>query len=170
MAVRGDDALGALLSHLLRRAADLSTWSTSPVASVVAAQVIDLVVTVLSAQLGPAERRPARSGYLAQAQSYLQDHLAETDLTPDRVAQAVGISARYLHLIFHDAGTTVTRTLAELRLARSRQLLSSRHHDALPVTEIATTVGFRDLSHFSRSFKAAYGLSPRAYRASLKEG
>jgi AraC-like DNA-binding protein len=166
--VRGDNGLGALLSPALRRAAKLESWSGSPAACVFAAQLIDLVATALSAQLGPVERRVARSRYLAQAQAYLHDHLGEPDLSPERAAAAVGISPRYLYALFHDQGTTVTRWLTERRLERSRQLLSSRQHAALTITEVAAAVGFRDLSHFSNSFKSAFGVSPRAFRASAR--
>ena len=168
--VHGDDGLGALLSPMLRHAAELEAWSTSPVACLIAAQRVDLLVTTLSAQLGPAEATIARSRYLAQAQAYLYDHLADPGLSPERVARAVGISARYLHALFHDEGTTVTRWLVERRLERSRQLLSSRQHAALTITEVAAAVGFRDLSHFSSSFKSAFGLPPRAFRDHERPG
>lgn len=162
--VRGDAGIGALLSLFLARAADLELWAASPVAADIAMHLVDLVVTALSAELGPPERRAARSRYLAEARAFLHDHLGDVELSPERVARAVGISPRYLHALFHDEGTTVTRYLTARRLERSRVLLGSDHHAALPITEIAASVGFRDLSHFSTSFKSAFGVAPRTYR------
>lgn len=165
IAVRGGDGLGSLLALMLRKAADLDAWSASPVASLFVAQLVELLVTALGGELGPSERSPARSRYLAQAKAYLQEHLCEPDLAPDRVARAVGISPRYLHALFQGEGTTVARYLTDRRLEHARLLLSSRRHDAESVTEIATAVGFRSLSHFSSVFKAATdGVSPRAFR------
>lgn len=169
--VRGDAGVGALVSLFLARAADLELWASSSVAADVAVHLVDLVVTALSAELGPPERRLARSRYLAEARAHLRDHLGDADLTPERVAQAVGISPRYLHALFHDEGTTVTRYLTTARLEQAKILLGSARYAGLTVTEIAMSVGFRDLSHFSTSFKAASGLAPRAYRrARLGEG
>lgn len=166
--VRSDAGLGSLLSLLLERVADLELWSGSPVACVFAAHLVDLVVTALSAQLGPPERSVARSRYLFQAHAYLHDHLGDPGLSPERVARSVGISPRYLYALFHNEGTTVSRWLTERRLERSRLLLGTDRYAALSITEVARAIGFRDLSHFSSSFKAAFGISPRAYREHVR--
>jgi AraC-like DNA-binding protein len=43
-------------------------------------------------------------------------------------------------------------------------MLSRRTPPALTITEIASRVGFKDPSHFSRAFKALYGCSPAEFR------
>ena len=40
---------------------------------------------------------------------------------------------------------------------------------ALPVKTVAARVGYASRSHFSRAFKAAYGVDPTAFRAKLDE-
>jgi AraC family transcriptional activator of tynA and feaB len=47
------------------------------------------------------------------------------------------------------------------RVFRRPQL---RHHR---IGAIAFATGFNDLSHFSRAYRARYGLSPRATRAAI---
>jgi len=36
------------------------------------------------------------------------------------------------------------------------------------IVDIAADAGFHDQSHFTRSFRAAYGIAPAAYRALAK--
>ena len=49
-----------------------------------------------------------------------------------------------------------------LRLERAKYLLETT---ALPVAQIAASVGYVDLSRFSRLFKSEVGLTPAQYRA-----
>jgi transcriptional regulator GlxA family with amidase domain len=58
-------------------------------------------------------------------------------------------------------GCTPHRYVMSRRLERARQLLGE---SALPIAEIALATGFADQSHLSRSFRALFGVSPRAYR------
>lgn len=51
--------------------------------------------------------------------------------------------------------------VGQARIARARQLLVST---GLPVATVATTAGFASRSHFSRSFRDAFGLDPTRYR------
>jgi AraC-like DNA-binding protein len=50
--------------------------------------------------------------------------------------------------------------LRNFRLKRAAQLLSQK---ADTVTQIAYSVGFNDLSYFTRCFKELYGVVPSAY-------
>lgn len=51
--------------------------------------------------------------------------------------------------------------LVQRRLEHAAQLL---HNPAMNVTEVAFESGFEDVSHFSRVFKARFGVPPLAYR------
>ena len=51
--------------------------------------------------------------------------------------------------------------VAKTRLHHAAEFLRSTD---LPVKAIAASIGFASRSHFSRAFRAAYGLDPRAYR------
>lgn len=53
--------------------------------------------------------------------------------------------------------------LRDLRLRESRRML----RDDISLADLSQSLGFSDQSHFSRSFKAAYGMSPLAYRNAL---
>lgn len=55
----------------------------------------------------------------------------------------------------------VRRFLAQLRLAKARELLFTD----LPITDVAHEVGFTDHSAFSRRFQAEFGMTPSAFRS-----
>ncbi|HVM95212.1 MAG TPA: AraC family transcriptional regulator [Candidatus Acidoferrales bacterium] len=78
------------------------------------------------------------------------------------LAQAAGLS-RYHFLRSFRAVTGVTphQWLLRARLRNAARRLVTTHD---PVTRIALDVGFEDLSNFIRSFRAEFGVSPRAYR------
>ena len=54
-----------------------------------------------------------------------------------------------------------------VRLRHAAALLATTD---LPVKVVAGSVGYASRSHFSRSFRAAYGVDPRAYRQARAEG
>jgi AraC-like DNA-binding protein len=91
-------------------------------------------------------------------------HLDSHELSVDFVSSRLGISKSYLFMIMNAANTTLGRFILEQRLQRSRDLLADPTMMHRPISEIAFSVGFRELSHFSRRFAERFGRSPRAYR------
>ena len=79
------------------------------------------------------------------------------------LARIAGLS-RYHFLRTFKAMTGVTphQWLLRARLRDAAERLATTRE---PITEIALEVGFEDLSNFIRTFRAEFGLSPRAYRA-----
>ena len=66
------------------------------------------------------------------------------------------------------SGVTTIRTH---RIAGRRwTTLDDAAHDHLRVTEIAFRNGFNSSAHFSKSFRAKFGISPRECRAGRKHG
>lgn len=76
---------------------------------------------------------------------------AEVNLSPWRLA----------HLFKSETGMTPQRYLTLVRLQRAKdQLVNS----FLPIQQIGAAVGIPNPSHFTKSFKAAYGMTPVQYR------
>lgn len=96
---------------------------------------------------------------------YIDFHLSDPGLTATKVAAECGISARYVHLLFKEAGTTFRELTWHRRLARSHEWLTSAQNAEESISHIALTAGFRSVSHFSRSFKAAFGCTPTEARS-----
>lgn len=83
------------------------------------------------------------------------------------VARHVSLSTRQLDRLFAQGmGMSFRAHYRRIRLERARELL---RHSALPVTEIAIATGFSSPSHFARSYRAMFGLTPAAERRSREK-
>lgn len=83
------------------------------------------------------------------------------------LAREAGYSpAQFRRSFCRYVGSTPSDYLKSQRLEATCYLLE---HTDLPLSAVAGRVGVSDVSYFSRVFKAAYGMSPSAYRASLRE-
>jgi len=100
----------------------------------------------------------------ARAIRYIDAHLAEPELSPTGIAAALGMSLRYLHLLFQH-GDSVGATILGRRLERCHAALRDER-DRRSISEIAFAWGFNDAAHFSRTFRARFGVSARELRAS----
>jgi transcriptional regulator GlxA family with amidase domain len=79
--------------------------------------------------------------------------------TREDIAKLAGVSLRQLERSFRSQlGRGVHEQYLALRLGRSRQLL---RETSLSILEIAMATGFGSASQFSRSFRRAFGCSPR---------
>lgn len=88
------------------------------------------------------------------------------DFTLDELAQSLNLSTSYFHHLFKaETGTSPWLYLNSLRLERARELLVTT---MLSVKQVMACVGMKDVSHFGREFKKAYGKSPSRYRMSAR--
>lgn len=101
---------------------------------------------------------------LLRVKSYINNNLEDSKLDASSIADGVGLSVRYINNLFSKEDTSLMRYVSQQRLELSRRLLSSGIYAQDSITVIAMRCGFNNMAHFSRVFKEAYGLSPRAYR------
>lgn len=94
---------------------------------------------------------------------YIAAHFQDPELSLDTAARCQGISPRYLQRLMASSGTSFTGRLNELRLQRAFELLAETN--AQRISDIALEVGFSDVSHFNRLFRARFGDSPRGVRS-----
>ena len=96
-----------------------------------------------------------------RALAFIHTHYAES-ITRDQIAAHIGVSADYLTDCFHrEMNVTPIAYLNRYRISRARALLETTRRS---ITEIALSVGFADLAHFSRAFRREVGTTPNAYR------
>jgi AraC-like DNA-binding protein len=95
---------------------------------------------------------------------YIALHLSEPDLTAARVAAAMKISVRQLHLLFEPTGTSFAEHVLDRRLEECRAILEGPSSRARSVTDIAFAWGFNSLSSFYRAFGQRFGVSPGMVR------
>lgn len=136
----------------------------TPVAERLAGTAVALVTAAIEQML--TNRLPgaysSHAVQLERAKSYITIHAAETTLTPSGVAAALGISLRALQALFAEEQDTPSDYIWHCRLKRARAALASQRVESIGT--IALVSGFSDFAHFSRRFKAAYGMSPREFR------
>ena len=104
-----------------------------------------------------AARLGTRHDKLLQAAIYLEARIEEGfDL--DACAAHLNLSRRQIERLFAThLGVTPVRYMNDLRLARGRALLAETD---MKVTDVAVASGFASASHFSKSFRKKYGVSP----------
>ncbi|MCC8939062.1 helix-turn-helix transcriptional regulator [Bradyrhizobium sp. Arg68] len=115
--------------------------------------------------IGPGSRRAQRALRIARlslARRLIARHLSKSSLSPTFVADLLGVSVRYLHVLFETTGTSFSQTVAIKRMQESRRLL--RETPPRPIAEIAHACGFGSLATFYRIFNASEGLTPGEFR------
>jgi AraC-like DNA-binding protein len=109
---------------------------------------------------------PAQAHFL-RARDLVMENLSNAELCAQFIADRLGISKSYLFAIMKTANTTLGRFILEARLERARQLLEFPATRKRSISEIAFSVGFQELAHFSRRFTQRFGKSPKAFRTQV---
>ncbi len=131
---------------------------------------LELTAAVVRAGLARNTRNPSdrHCALMCRILSYIEDHYSDCELTPERIAEANGISMRYLHSLFQKSNTTVSRWIWERRLKAAREDLLDPSMLRHSVADIAFRRGFNDAAHFSRAFKQRFNISPSKLRAKIQ--
>lgn len=161
------DGFGAVLLPFLATLASSTDTYPPAVADRLAGNVVDLFATLIAEQAHPVDEEEdgsTRSHLLPRIREHINRNLVDPDLSPESIARAHRISVRYLHRLFEGEGTTVGRLIQKRRLEECGRELSRRGGTAPTVSAVAQRWGFVNPAHFSRSFRAAYGVSPRDWR------
>lgn len=99
-----------------------------------------------------------------QIKQLIDNELRNPGLTIGDLARELGVSSRYMQMLFAKEDCTVSRYIRRQRLEGCRQQLSDpawRNHS---ITEIAFSWGFNNSTHFARAFKDQFGISARDFR------
>lgn len=134
----------------------------------VAAASIDLVRALLvsAAGAGRHARRVRIETLLSRVRAYARSHLADPDLAPATIAAAHNVSLRQLYKVCAEAELSLEQWIIEERLQRVRHALAQPDLAHLPIATVARRWGFRDPTHFTRRFRARYGMTPGQWRRS----
>ncbi len=103
---------------------------------------------------------------IAPAIAYIERHYNER-LYVETLAKLCSLSPSQLRRLFHEVtqqSPLEYKNALCIRLAKEMLQTS-----ALPITDIASSLGYENLYYFSNAFKRATGLSPRAYRSQAEE-
>jgi len=162
----GDAPAVGPISSFVRSIQPVAVREDSTVARQVGTSMLDILAVTLAEQLGT-EPAPGtqRTKYFLRACSYISTHVDDPSLDPPRIASAIGVSVRYLHLLFKENGTSVTKHVFGRRLARSHDDLVDATKAHMSITDIAHAHGFKSSAHFARKFADTYGVTASSLRS-----
>jgi AraC-like DNA-binding protein len=166
--VSGRAGIGGIVAPMLMNLSSRLDEIGSAQSARLSDNVVDMLGTLYADMLGGSGFRPddpART-LMSRIRGFIEDNLDQADLDPDTVAAACHVSVSYLHKLFRAEGTSVCRVIRERRLEKCRRDLAAPSRRSRSVGAIGADWGFIDAAHFSRVFKATYGISPRDYRLS----
>ena len=133
--------------------------------------MIALALGAADDALALAEQRSVRAVRQAAILREIEASLADARLDAEAVARRLGITARYVHILLELSGHTFSAHLLDKRLTRAAELLRDPRQWILKIADVAFQIGFTDLSHFNRTFRRKYGVTPTEMRdAAQREG
>ena len=110
------------------------------------------------------ERSVVAAARRTELKQYIETHLRSPELTPTTIAAALGLSRRYVRMLFAEENDSVMAYLKRRRLEECAFELAQPQWCGRSITATASDWGFRNVTHFARAFKAAYGTTPSAYK------
>jgi len=163
---RRTEALRLLMIYL-KSALKEGALAAPKLRDAIVTHIHDLMALAISerAPLGESSASAVIAARHSAAVDHIAAHFQDPELSLEAVAHCQGISPRYLQRLMASSRTSFTASVNELRLQRAFTLLIVPHDSARRISDIALEVGFSDISHFNRLFRARFGVSPRDVRS-----
>lgn len=121
---------------------------------------VELLVAAFSHQAGLAgsARAAVRAAAYGQVRRHVEARLHDPDLSPESVLASLQLSRASVYRMFeHEGGLAAYIRNRRLRMAAD-ELVRFPH---LEVQDIASGLGFKDASSFTRAFRRAFDIAPR---------
>jgi AraC-like DNA-binding protein len=167
LCLSGRHGLGPLLASTVR-----SIWThlrqgmPAQLGDGVAKGLLDFVAAAYAMEHRPRVESSAASARRSQIKRFIERHLRDSDLTAQSVAERLGLSSRYTRLVFAAEGESVSSYILRRRLEECAHQLTNALWNRRSITETAFEWGFSSMSHFTRSFKDRFDVTPTEYRRS----
>lgn len=105
--------------------------------------------------------KPSDELLMEKVMKVINDNLAEPTLDVEMLAKSVGLSRVHLYRKLKTLTNLSTRDfIRNIRIQQAAKLLQDKR---MNISDIAYSVGFNNLAHFSNSFKDQFGMSPKEY-------
>ena len=163
ISVNAGNGLGSVLKDFIfSLASELSSSEVAP-SEVLSENLVSLIALSFSStivQSGLTESDCVKDALVRRIKQFVENNLFDPTLNNNKVAESQGISIRYLHKLFQDKEESIHEMILSRRLAAAHELLVADNATRPTIESIAYHVGFSGASHFSRAFKAHYGVCP----------
>ena len=105
---------------------------------------------------------PVEDAFISRFRSLVMEHIDDPQLDVPRICKAMNLSRTPLHNKLKAlTGLSTTDFVRHIRLTHAQALLKTTD---LSIAEVGYQTGFKHPTHFSRKFKEAFSLTPKAYR------
>lgn len=170
-----EDAAGGLIKGsalypmLRRHMAELARLPDELLLSPVGRDLDEATVRLLRALLDSAKpggkfaKEGSDSTMMSLVQTFVRQHVQDPDLSAARIAASVNVSLRTLYRLFARQPVSLQQFVISERLEAARHELEVGN-PTTPIASIAYRFAFQDPRHFSRRFKAEFGLGPQDFR------
>jgi AraC-like DNA-binding protein len=164
--VRGEAGLGAMLSQFVQGAWDrIAEFNPNEVKFLANELIALLVAALLNIEGGTNCDGSHHRGLMKQRiRNFIEVHLGDPNLTVERIAAEHRVTPRYLHQLFENEEYSLSRWIWRRRLDMIKRDLSHPGLKHFSLTEIAYRWGFSSSSHFSRTFRHHFSMSPSDFR------
>ncbi len=92
---------------------------------------------------------------------HIETNYGDNDLSVEKIARSLYINSSYLRKVFRkELNLTVSDYITNIRMQKAKELISKGN---IRLANVSEKVGYCDASHFSKSFKKHFGMSPSEY-------
>ena len=124
------------------------------------AEIYQVMRQILLRLSGNTTESSSQNRLVRQTLHYIHQNYANASL--QQAAAQIYVSSTYLSRIFaNEMNESFSRYLLRCRIQKAKELMQD---PKLKLYEIAMSVGYADISHFSKAFKQIEGCSPQNYR------
>ena len=163
MVVAETSASGLLLASYLRSLWDSLARITDKEASAAAKALVDLAAGAITAHANQRSERHISRILLTAARAYIDRHFHDLTLTPKTLGAAIGVSRTQLYELFVPLGG-VSTFIQTRRLDGAFDAIVADEAAVHSLASIGYAHGFRSDAHFSRLFRARFGIPPGELR------
>jgi len=160
--LRATDPRASLISSLIE---NLGRLAFDGCAANVQAPVERLLRAAVEISFTPSDiDPPARHGLPPAITAYLDEHIADAELSVGGMARDLGLNIRSVQRAFHQAGTTPRALILARRLELAVEHLRGVAGDGrMNITQLALSLGFNDPGYFTRVFHEEFGMTPTQF-------
>jgi AraC-like DNA-binding protein len=164
---QSDAFLAGLMAERIEAVAAYADDSSGAGFEVATDRLRATIEDIFAAQVHDSHRQKLlqRAERLRRIKAHMARHASDAELTPDRIADALGIGRATLYRLLREEGLQVNAHVAEYRLTAIARMLHDPAWTGISIAEIAGQWGHLDAAYFARAFKRHFGQTPTAYRA-----